>query len=109
VGGLRDAGFEGLFFSEHHFAFRSLSPSPNSAGGRHGGAHAPPAPGHDGQRGAVLRAMAPAEEYAMLDQLSGGRLEIASRAKPGRAEFRAVGMKERSARSPRRWTSSTRR
>lgn len=92
--GFEEAGFEGLFFSEHHFAFRSLSPSPNllvaATAARTRRLRL-------GTMGNVVPFYEPwrlAEEYAMLDQLSGGRLEIGLASGVGPREFRAVGMKE---------------
>ncbi|MCC7461780.1 MAG: LLM class flavin-dependent oxidoreductase [Gammaproteobacteria bacterium] len=89
-----EIGFEGLFFSEHHFAFRSLSPSPNlliaATAARTRRLRL-------GTMGNVVPFYEPwrlAEEYAMLDQLSGWRLEIGLASGVGPREFRAVGMKE---------------
>ncbi len=91
---LEAAGFEGLFFSEHHFAFRSLSPSPNllvaATAARTRRLRL-------GTMGNVVPFYEPwrlAEEYSMLDQLSGGRLEIGLASGVGPREFRAVGLPE---------------
>jgi alkanesulfonate monooxygenase SsuD/methylene tetrahydromethanopterin reductase-like flavin-dependent oxidoreductase (luciferase family) len=88
------AGFEGIFFSEHHFSLRSLSPSPNlliaAAAMRTRSLRL-------GTMGNVVTFYEPwrlAEEYAMLDQLSGGRLEIGLSSGVGPMEYRAVGLKE---------------
>ena len=68
-------GFEGIFFSEHHFG-RSYSPSPNlliaALGSRTNRLRL-------GVMGVVLPYYHPArvvEEIGMLDHLTGGRLEI---------------------------------
>ena len=68
-------GFEGIFFSEHHFGY-SYSPSPNlliaALAGRTRRLRM-------GVMGVVLPFYQPTrvvEEMAMLDQLTGGRLEI---------------------------------
>jgi alkanesulfonate monooxygenase SsuD/methylene tetrahydromethanopterin reductase-like flavin-dependent oxidoreductase (luciferase family) len=89
-----DIGFEGIFFSEHHFAFRTLSPSPNlliaAVAARTRRLRL-------GTMGNVVPFYEPwrlAEEYAMLDQLSGGRLEIGLSSGVGPMEYRAVGLKE---------------
>ncbi|MCA0331370.1 MAG: LLM class flavin-dependent oxidoreductase [Actinobacteria bacterium] len=70
------AGFEGLFFSEHHFTPYSVSPSPNLL-------IAAAAQRTTTMRLGVMGNIVPlhnprrlAEEYAMLDYLSHGRLEI---------------------------------
>lgn len=69
-------GFEGLFFSEHHFTPYSVSPSPNLL-------VAAAAQRTKNLRLGVMGNIVPlhnprrlAEEYAMLDYLSDGRLEI---------------------------------
>ena len=89
-----DAGFEGMFFSEHHFAFRSLSPSPNLLVAA---TAARTRRMRLGTMGNVVPFYEPwrlAEEFSMLDHLSGGRLEIGLASGVGPREFRAVGMKE---------------
>ncbi|MFO1401845.1 MAG: LLM class flavin-dependent oxidoreductase [Steroidobacteraceae bacterium] len=92
--GFEDAGFEGVFFSEHHFAYRSLSPSPNllvaATAARTRRLRL-------GTMGNVVPFYEPwrlAEEYSMLDHLSGGRLEIGLSSGVGPREFRAVGLPE---------------
>jgi alkanesulfonate monooxygenase SsuD/methylene tetrahydromethanopterin reductase-like flavin-dependent oxidoreductase (luciferase family) len=89
-----DIGFEGMFFSEHHFTFRSLSPSPNlliaATAARTRRLRL-------GTMGNVVPFYEPwrlAEEFAMLDHISGGRLEIGLASGIGPREFRAVGMNE---------------
>lgn len=85
-------GFEGIFFSEHHFVPGRFSPSPNlliaAIATRTRQLRL-------GTMGNVVPFYEPwrlAEEYAMLDQLSGGRLEIGFASGSGPMEFRAIGM-----------------
>jgi alkanesulfonate monooxygenase SsuD/methylene tetrahydromethanopterin reductase-like flavin-dependent oxidoreductase (luciferase family) len=87
-----DIGFEGVFFSEHHFAAGLNSPSPNLLIA---------AVAQRTQRlrlgvmGMVLPLYAPwraAEEVAMLDHLTCGRLEIGVSSGAGPMEIRAVGI-----------------
>lgn len=85
-------GFEGIFFSEHHFVPGRFSPSPNlliaAVATRTRRLRL-------GTMGNVLPFYEPwrlAEEYAMLDQLSGGRLEIGFSSGSGPMEWRAIGM-----------------
>jgi alkanesulfonate monooxygenase SsuD/methylene tetrahydromethanopterin reductase-like flavin-dependent oxidoreductase (luciferase family) len=89
-----DIGFEGIFFSEHHFRLPSMSPSPNlliaAVAARTRRLRL-------GTMGNVVPFYEPwrlAEEYAMLDLLSGGRLEIGMSSGVGPMEYRAVGLKE---------------
>ena len=89
-----DIGFEGIFFSEHHFGLPSMSPSPNlliaAAAARTRRLRL-------GTMGNVVPFYEPwrlAEEYAVLDLLSGGRLEIGLASGVGPMEYRAVGLKE---------------
>ena len=92
--GFEDAGFEGVFFSEHHFAYRSLSPSPNLLVAA---TAARTRRLRIGTMGNVVPFYEPwrlAEEYSMLDHLSGGRLEIGLSSGVGPREFRAVGLPE---------------
>jgi len=86
------SGFEGIFFSEHHFVPGRFSPSPNlliaAVATRTRTLRL-------GTMGNVVPLYEPwrlAEEYAMLDQLSGGRLEIGLASGSGPMEFRAIGM-----------------
>src|SRR5579885_3368337 len=68
-------GFEGIFFSEHHFGL-GYSPSPNLLIARMAGATQTL---RLGVMGIVLPYYQPwrvVEEIGMLDQLTGGRLEI---------------------------------
>lgn len=70
------AGFEGLFFSEHHFTPYSVSPSPNLL---IAAASQTTSRMRLGVMGNIVPLHNPrrlAEEYAMLDYLTGGRLEI---------------------------------
>ena len=85
-------GFEGIFFSEHHFVPGRFSPSPNlliaAVATRTSKLRL-------GTMGNVVPFYEPwrlAEEYAMLDQLSGGRLEIGLASGSGPMEFKAIGM-----------------
>lgn len=87
-----DIGFEGLFFSEHHFMPGRLSPSPNLL-------IAALAPMTKrlrlGTMGMVVPLYAPwrmAEEIGMLDHLTQGRLEIGLSSGTGPMEYKAVGM-----------------
>ncbi|MFO1410585.1 MAG: LLM class flavin-dependent oxidoreductase [Steroidobacteraceae bacterium] len=92
--GFEDAGFEGVFFSEHHFAYRTLSPSPNLLVAA---TAARTRRLRIGTMGNVVPFYEPwrlAEEYSMLDHLSGGRLEIGLASGVGPREFRAVGLPE---------------
>jgi alkanesulfonate monooxygenase SsuD/methylene tetrahydromethanopterin reductase-like flavin-dependent oxidoreductase (luciferase family) len=86
-------GFEGIFFSEHHFVPGRYSASPNlliaALAGRTRRLRL-------GTLGNVVPLYEPwrlAEEYAMLDQLSGGRLEIGYATGSGPREYLAVGMR----------------
>lgn len=85
-------GFEGIFFSEHHFGPGRLSPSPNlliaATATRTRTLRL-------GAMGMVLPFYEPwraAEEIAMLDQLSGGRLEMGFSSGIGPMEMRQIGM-----------------
>lgn len=85
-------GFEGVFFSEHHFMPGRLSPSPNLLI-----AHlaARTRTLRLGVMGMVAPMYAPwrlAEEVGMLDQLSGGRLDIGLSSGTGPKEYKAVGI-----------------
>lgn len=85
-------GFEGIFFSEHHFVQGRLSPSPNlliaALAQRTQTLRL-------GVMGLVLPLYEPwrvAEELNMLDHLSQGRLEIGVGSGSGPMEYRAVGI-----------------
>jgi alkanesulfonate monooxygenase SsuD/methylene tetrahydromethanopterin reductase-like flavin-dependent oxidoreductase (luciferase family) len=85
-------GFEGIFFSEHHFVPGRFSPSPNlliaAVAARTKRLRL-------GAMGNVVPLYEPwrlAEEFAMLDQLSGGRLEIGLASGSGPREHLAVGI-----------------
>lgn len=85
-------GFEGLFFSEHHFMPGRLSPSPNLLI-----AALAPMTKHLrlGTMGMVVPLYAPwrmAEEISMLDHLTQGRLEIGLSSGTGPMEYKAIGM-----------------
>jgi alkanesulfonate monooxygenase SsuD/methylene tetrahydromethanopterin reductase-like flavin-dependent oxidoreductase (luciferase family) len=87
-----EIGFEGIFFSEHHFAPGRLSPSPNlliaAVAQRTTRLRL-------GVMGMVLPLYAPwraAEEAGMLDYLSGGRLEIGVSSGAGPMETRQAGI-----------------
>lgn len=86
------AGFEGIFFSEHHFVIGRYSPSPNlliaTVAARTQRLRL-------GTMGNVVPFYEPwrlAEEYSMLDHLSGGRLEIGYSSGIGPKEFRPIGI-----------------
>ena len=88
---LEQFGFEGVFFSEHHF-FGNLSPSPNllvaAAAGRTRHLRL-------GVLGEVLPLHYPfrvAEELAMLDHLTDGRLEIGYASGTGPSEGKSIGL-----------------
>lgn len=86
------AGFEGIFFSEHHFVRGRYSPSPNLLIATIA-AHTQRL--RLGVMGNVVPLYEPwrlAEEYSMLDQLSAGRLEIGFSSGIGPKEFMAIGM-----------------
>jgi alkanesulfonate monooxygenase SsuD/methylene tetrahydromethanopterin reductase-like flavin-dependent oxidoreductase (luciferase family) len=90
---LEEIGFHGLFFSEHHFMSGRLSPAPNLL-------IAHMAARTQQLRMGVMGMVAPlyepwrlAEEIAMLDHLTQGRLEIGLSSGTGPMEFKAVGMK----------------
>lgn len=85
-------GFEGIFFSEHHFMPGRLSPSPNlliaAVAARTSRLRL-------GAMGMVVPLYEPwrlAEEIAMLDMLSQGRLEIGLSSGTGPMEYKAVGL-----------------
>ncbi|HZF15947.1 MAG TPA: LLM class flavin-dependent oxidoreductase [Steroidobacteraceae bacterium] len=85
-------GFEGIFFSEHHFRPGGLSPSPNlliaTVAARTRTLRL-------GAMGVVVPLYEPwrvAEEAAMLDQLSGGRLEFGLSSGSGPMEPLRVGI-----------------
>jgi alkanesulfonate monooxygenase SsuD/methylene tetrahydromethanopterin reductase-like flavin-dependent oxidoreductase (luciferase family) len=85
-------GFEGIFFSEHHFVPGRFTPSPNlliaAVAARTQRLRL-------GAMGNVVPLYEPwrlAEEFAMLDQLSGGRLEIGLASGSGPREHLAVGI-----------------
>lgn len=85
-------GFEGIFFSEHHFVQGRLSPSPNlliaAVAQRTRTLRL-------GVMGLVLPLYEPwrvAEELGMLDHLTQGRLEIGFSSGSGPMEYRAVGI-----------------
>jgi alkanesulfonate monooxygenase SsuD/methylene tetrahydromethanopterin reductase-like flavin-dependent oxidoreductase (luciferase family) len=85
-------GFEGIFFSEHHFRPGAMSPSPNlliaSVAARTRTLRV-------GAMGQVLPLYEPwrvAEEAAMLDQLSGGRFEFGLSSGSGPRETERVGI-----------------
>ena len=87
-----DIGFEGIFFSEHHFGQGRLTPSPNiliaAVAGRTTTLRL-------GAMGMVLPLYEPwrvAEEIAMLDHLSGGRFEMGYSSGAGPMEPLAVGI-----------------
>jgi alkanesulfonate monooxygenase SsuD/methylene tetrahydromethanopterin reductase-like flavin-dependent oxidoreductase (luciferase family) len=87
-----ELGFYGLFFSEHHFMSGRLSPSPNLL-------IAHMAARTRALRMGVMGMVAPlyepwrlAEEIAMLDQLTQGRLEIGLSSGTGPMEYKTVGM-----------------
>jgi len=87
-----DIGFEGIFFSEHHFGPGRLSPSPNlliaAVSQRTTRLRL-------GVMGMVLPLYQPwraAEEVAMLDYLSGGRVEIGVSSGAGPMETTAAGI-----------------
>lgn len=87
-----DIGFEGIFFSEHHFMPGRLSPSPNlliaAMAARTSRLRL-------GAMGMVVPLYEPwriAEEIAMLDLLSQGRLEIGLSSGTGPMEYKAVGL-----------------
>lgn len=87
-----EIGFEGIFFSEHHFAPGRLSPSPNlliaAVAQRTRRLRL-------GVMGMVLPLYPPwraAEEVAMLDYLSGGRVELGVSSGAGPMETRQVGI-----------------
>jgi len=85
-------GFEGIFFSEHHFRLPSLAPSPNLL---IAALAARTRTLRLGTMGNVVTFYEPwrlAEEFGMLDLLSGGRLEIGLASGVGPMEFRAIGM-----------------
>jgi len=89
---LEGYGFEGIFFSEHHFIPGRLSPSPHlliaAMSQRTRSMRL-------GAMGVVLPLYEPwriAEEIAMLDLLSGGRLEVGMASGSAPMEYRAVGI-----------------
>ncbi len=85
-------GFEGVFFSEHHFGRGRLTPSPNLL---IAATAARTRTLRLGAMGMVLPLYEPwraAEEIGMLDQLSGGRLEMGVSSGSGPMEMRQVGM-----------------
>lgn len=89
---LEAVGFEGLFFSEHHFAPGRLSPSPHlliAAMSQRTRTM------RLGVMGVVLPLYEPwrvAEEIAMLDMLTGGRLEVGMASGSAPMEYLAVGI-----------------
>ncbi len=87
-----DIGFEGIFFSEHHFGQGRLTPSPNIL---IAAVAARTRTLRLGAMGMVLPLYEPwrvAEEVAMLDHLSGGRLEMGFSSGAGPMEPLAVGI-----------------
>lgn len=91
--GAEDKGFEGIFFSEHHFVPGRYTPSPNlliaAVAARTRRLRL-------GTMGNVVPLYEPwrlAEEFAMLDQLSGGRLEIGLATGSGPREFEQIGVR----------------
>jgi alkanesulfonate monooxygenase SsuD/methylene tetrahydromethanopterin reductase-like flavin-dependent oxidoreductase (luciferase family) len=85
-------GFEGIFFSEHHFVAGRYSPSPNILIAN---VAARTRRMRLGTMGNVVPFYEPwrlAEEYSMLDYLTGGRLEIGYSSGIGPMEFRPIGM-----------------
>jgi len=85
-------GFEGIFFSEHHFVPGRLSPSPHlliaAMSQRTRTLRL-------GAMGVVLPLYEPwrvAEEIAMLDMLTGGRLEVGMASGSAPMEYRALGI-----------------
>lgn len=73
---LETMGFEGLFFSEHHFRPNCLSPSPNLFVAWVGARTRTLRLGVMGQVTPLHHPWRVAEESALLDQLTGGRLEF---------------------------------
>lgn len=91
-GRLEGMGFEGIFFSEHHFGKGRLTPSPNLL---IAALAARTTRLRLGAMGMVLPLYEPwraAEEVAMLDQISQGRLEMGVSSGAGPMEMRQVGM-----------------
>lgn len=87
-----EQGFTGIFFSEHHFFPGRFSPSPNLL---IAAVAAVTQRLRLGVMGQVLPFYEPwrcAEECAMLDQLSGGRLEMGFSSGVGPKEFRVIGL-----------------
>ena len=88
----QDIGFEGIFFSEHHFGQGRLTPSPNLL---IAAVAARTTTLRLGAMGMVLPLYEPwrvAEEIAMLDHLSGGRFEMGFSSGAGPMEPVAVGI-----------------
>lgn len=85
-------GFEGIFFSEHHFVPGRLSPSPNLLIAAVAQRTTTLRLGAMGQVLPLYEPWRVAEELSMLDHLSQGRLEIGLSSGSGPMEFRAVGM-----------------
>jgi alkanesulfonate monooxygenase SsuD/methylene tetrahydromethanopterin reductase-like flavin-dependent oxidoreductase (luciferase family) len=97
--GAERLGFEGIFFSEHHFIPFNYGPSPNLL---IAATAARTTRLRQGTMGNVLPMYEPwrlAEEYCMLDQLSNGRLEIGYSSGIGPDEYLAVGITTADARS----------
>jgi alkanesulfonate monooxygenase SsuD/methylene tetrahydromethanopterin reductase-like flavin-dependent oxidoreductase (luciferase family) len=87
-----EAGFEGIFFSEHHFVPGRFSPSPNLLIAAMASRTRTLRLGTMGNVVPLYEPWRLAEEYAMLDQLSGGRLEIGLASGSGPREHLAVGI-----------------
>ena len=86
------SGFEGIFFSEHHFVPGRFSPSPNLLIAAVATCTRSLRLGTMGNVVPFYEPWRLAEEYAMLDQLSGGRLEIGLASGSGPMEYQAIGM-----------------
>ena len=85
-------GFEGIFFSEHHFFPGRFSPSPNLLIAATAMRTRTLRLGVMGQVLPLYEPWRVAEECAMLDQLSGGRLEIGFSSGIGPREYQQVGI-----------------
>ncbi len=89
---LEDIGFEGIFFSEHHFGPGRMTPSPNLL---IAAVAARTSTLRLGAMGMVLPLYEPwrvAEEIGMLDHLCGGRFEMGFSSGAGPMEPLAVGI-----------------
>lgn len=85
-------GFEGIFFSEHHFFPGRYSPSPNLLIAATAARTRTLRLGVMGQVLPLYEPWRVAEECAMLDQLSGGRLEMGFSSGVGPREYKMVGI-----------------